>query len=536
MAKINEVLVKILGLPSDPASLNYYNLLQLPPFTSDSQQITTAIQAAVARMRAAASNESAETIDAVKKVLQQCHAILTAPEKKRAYDNQLRALLKKTATTAAATTGTRTTNTPTKTASTPVAPESKPLATTVPVPSIPQFVPRAVDPLAEYLPPGDPYAEFSMKDHLASASASSPVESIESRLAEIDKLRTGLASDATYAARHHLINDTGYGESSPQNETMQIGSIQQRIRRKRAAKNALAVGGLCLISIVLLATAVWKYMDRAEQTAQSSRPSALNRTAANTETPSPGQTAKSDVPAPETSTNANVEPTMELPSVKANPQEIQSHFSDVPGQEVPMNNASGEMKAASNQTQSMPQANRGSEATWDQTLQQTRESIGKKNFDLFNDSVNELMAMEISDLQKDEVRQVVDRTGQLYKVGCDAFDGSIKKLQSGETLTTGDDTISIVEAKENELIFRIKGKNTTYKRNELPSDIVVALLNLELDPKAPVDVASRGVFFKLYNAGQDYQKLGDKYLSQAAQVDPKYSKIDDLTNPAYHPG
>lgn len=554
MAKINEVLVKVLGLASDPASLNYYNLLGLPPFTADEEQISGGIQKAVARLQAAAQSESPATIDAVKKVLQQGSAILTNPQKKKAYDKQLRALLEKTsaeATGAAATASAKAPSSPAPAAANVKAPQAAPSRTAAaPTPakaaqSVPSpvavapapFVPQAVDPLAGYLPAGDPLAEFSMKDYLSEVAASPPIESVEARMAELEKLRSGIAVMASPVAQYssaHYSSPLEVDEyrSEPQgNEETSFGTIQQRIRRKRAVKNAMAIGGLCLVSVLLLAVAMWKYLDRPVKTAQV--PENTNKAASNLPNPAARASKQGE------NANKAVTPQPSLPSVKANSGEGQSHFSEMPSEstqpatqeEMPM-----EAPATSAMTPepATPQPMEKGPGTWDETLKKTRESIAKKDFEKFNTSINELMAIPVSDRKLDDIRNVVDRTGQLYKLGTESFENSIKKLQSGATINTGDDTISCVEAKETELIFRIKGKNTTFKRNELPSDIVVALLNLDLDAKNPTDVATRGVFFKLYNTAKDYQEIGDKYLEQAAEADPKFSKIDDLADAAYH--
>ncbi len=131
-------------------------------------------------------------------------------------------------------------------------------------------------------------------------------------------------------------------------------------------------------------------------------------------------------------------------------------------------------------------------------------------------------------------RDAIDYTGQLYRFGTEAFEEALSGLKSGFAIELENDTINFVEKRGEELVFRVKGKNTPYALNELPSKVLLAILNVGLDTNEAVDVASRGVFLKLYNSDEEYQLLGQDLIDQAAQKDTKFSRLDDLTHTDYH--
>lgn len=481
MASINEVVCKVLQLTCEPAKLNYYSMLQLSDGTSEKSEISQALQVAVTKLRFASKSESPETIEAVKKLLQQANSVLLNPEKKTVYDNQL---LRQRSKVPAAETAAPPVQSVVKNKTSPTKPSTKKPIEQDDAPKVSQaakadplaapIVVEQIDPLAGYLPAGDPHAEFSLRDYLNTAPAIPPIEPAESRLADLEALRNGFTPSniATNAASPSMTNAV----RNPAGNRAGT-SIHERIRRKRALQNTLMVGGLSALSIGLIAFAVYQFMyrNKGKQVAQNT-PTVTNLQEVST-TEAPDASVPNEVdPAKEPDKKSNRSETpFELPDMsKKFGEGTQSFFSDDKSdssKDGAMNGMDKKPTEMSDAPVEMMQSD-FDQAAWDKLVDETRKSIASKDFEKFNQQMNELFAVQTTDAKLIAVRDAIDRTGQVYRFGSEAFESAVESLESGVALETDKQIINFVERKENELIFRVSGKNTTYDLSALPVDVL----------------------------------------------------------------
>ena len=445
MTQPNQIICRVLGLSTPPAQLSLYSLIGLPHGESDLARIQASLQEAAQKLRsaAAAPGTSADDVALVRKALQRCSATLLSPEQKTRYD----AALQKQA---------------------PPPPQRE----LSPEPSAATSSPRGR--LESLLPPGDPHRGFDLQAYLNASHEETQPESVQERKAALAALRTGgigTAAAPRVEAATAQISERGL-------------ELRQKLRRRRAIRNAVTVGGLSLVAIGLVAYAAYAfiYSKRGSdiQIADRSIPRA---------TPAPADPSTAGFSAPP---DSETKPPTGTPA-KTSPA-----------------------KSPSDDLPELPTVQIDPPSPGETSEEKTGESMSGSGMNGGTDSP----AMQTA------ASNPGDRTEQLIRIGSESFDEAFEKLASGEAITLPSDIINVVERTNNTLIVRQGGKNVTYSREALPADILDAILNLSLDSKNPIDLAARGVFFLRYSADQAYQDAGRKHLAAAAS-DPRFKTLDE---------
>jgi len=127
-------------------------------------------------------------------------------------------------------------------------------------------------------------------------------------------------------------------------------------------------------------------------------------------------------------------------------------------------------------------------------LTDARTALADQNTDEADDLLRSVMKMKMLP----EHRLKFERLQELSRLVDQcviAIQMTIPTFEAGSVLTIGGSTqISIVEANKEHLIIRRNGSNTTYKLDEIPLGLSIALADRSLDSNEPVNLVVKGAF------------------------------------------
>jgi hypothetical protein len=295
--------------------LDYYQVLGLPLYCPDVDRIQAALQNGADRLAGSHPEQNPESSLLVGKLLKQAHAVLLDPSKKGAYDKQLAKLL--AAKTASSTPKTPS-NTPapanTAKPSNAAVPASNPDSSvpaqrtkpkespSAPAPNLPaaekqpkvapaeEPIPTAkeahVDPLAPWLPTGDPMAPYSWTNAQPTSSLHSQGTAVLEQVLDVAKRRSDLLdlfpslalieaapvesvqseSSPWSAASPRLVPSP---QRSPAANTIErSGSLADQLKRHRRRRQLVTVGGMVLAAMLLLGVASFLFVSNRQRLAE----------------------------------------------------------------------------------------------------------------------------------------------------------------------------------------------------------------------------------------------------------------------------
>ncbi len=159
-------------------------------------------------------------------------------------------------------------------------------------------------------------------------------------------------------------------------------------------KNAIVIGGLTVVALGLIAFAVFRYLESTQrQQLASSNQNPLTQTLTpsmqvtedNLERADKGQGQQQDTTKPPEAS--------QLPSIKVEYDGNSSFFSDNPSD--PTNQMQSNPNAAMNDSGPVEMMQTEFNQTeWDNLVKQARQAIAAKDFELFNKTINDLIAMQ----------------------------------------------------------------------------------------------------------------------------------------------
>lgn len=127
-------------------------------------------------------------------------------------------------------------------------------------------------------------------------------------------------------------------------------------------------------------------------------------------------------------------------------------------------------------------------------LTTAREALSEQNF---AEAEAQIKVAE-QHAKTDELRDMVDRLAQVIDMTRqfrEAVVAAIQGLEAGEAFQVGSSTqVGVVETFPDKVILRVAGQNRTYRVEDLPPGLAVALADMKLDTSDPVNRVIKGAY------------------------------------------
>ncbi len=530
MADLASLVQKFLSTSEKPTRLNYYSVLELDELQDDRTTIASAVETAIEKLKAADRKTDAAGFEQVVKVVRQARATLLDEEKKRAYDLQLKGLLKKSGLPA----------------------------------SDSGRLPSEAARLLPFLPSGDPSAPFSMADFLKMPHVQPDFETAAQRHVALAEFANPPVAPISNPSLNPM-NGSMPGLVRPTPGQNSGRELQQMIRRNRQKKNLIAAGVLIGFSLVVLFIGVGMFITNRWEL---QRQTALNGADITIPSQMDSTTIPSNVPPGTGSMNAQERaakrmnlgvnskgpkgkvgelPKLGVPDEPVMPTQEKKEESvpepmkpamtppapvDPPGppmkQPIPDPTKKPGVSIEPNMTVQAPEVmeKKVDTSKWREVMMDARKAIEEKNFEKFSVDMEKALNLSPGDAQEEQ-RQRLDKFGQLYQKGLEILNGSITELKSQEEIRYGSTgRASVVEKKDNELILRISGKNETYTFDKLPLGIVLAIMEMKMND-SPIDQAIRGIICITGSRNTPAsKKQAQAFFEKAAAADNSFAKLD----------
>ncbi len=171
---------------------------------------------------------------------------------------------------------------------------------------------------------------------------------------------------------------------------------------------------------------------------------------------------------------------------------------------------------------------------WAATMNAARTAMLNRDFERFNKEIEIALEQSGDDSEMLDKQKRLDRLGQVYQMGKEAFDKGFASLTSVRDLPYGNSSKAIVvEVTKDTLVLRIGGTNQRFPTDKLPMGIVVAIAELNLG-KTPTELAIRGAIYQLHaNSTDDHKKRALDYYSKAAAADPTFQGLERVLTDKY---
>lgn len=542
MAALASLLQKYLGLSPAVRRLNYYSALGVDEFCDDRRRIAQAVEDAVDRLKSIDRTQDPEGFEQVVKVVRQARLTLLDSDKKQAYDAQLKATLRGQA--GAASGG--------------AAPSDAPAA-------------GESERLSAYLPDADPTAPFSLKEFLTLPVDEVAYESLEARRAALDGwLATpsvAPSSAATLAPPRAADTPLDVLPAAPapsrplapltsKAPTLSARELQEQLRKNRQSRNMIAAASAILVSLLVLAAGGYLYLANrarvneraalAKAKAASPLSEAISASRDRDDTASDREASPSDVPVEKTSapkrmnlgaveagTAASGD---KLPSVRRTPaadtaegaDDPMAAQADGPASDAPMPEATPPATMPDDAPEMME-----NQAGWVAAMQAARRAVDELDFEGFNREIDKALAATSGERRKAQYDRL-NFYGQLRQSAQEAIDKGYAKLKAPDSLRYGTSgQVSVVEVNQQKLILRIAGKNQTFKRDQLPASVALAVAEVVLTDTA-IDDAVRAIILKTHESkDESIPRRAAELFAAAGRKDPKLVGIDQVFDDRY---
>lgn len=477
---------QLLGLDPRIERPNAYQIFGLQVLESDGQTIREAIGATIARLKGAKESADASAWAQAAKSVNKAQQILADPQQKAKYDSRLQSTFESVAVAA-----------------------SQPAMAAVGAP--PAVAPPAVDvdPLADWLPDGDPFSAFDMAAALEELSSEPALidQEIEASMAESEDnvaSSSGVAGGGNpfgHSAPTHG-GELGYG--APAGGPIVADAIVNTPKKRARRKRGFPVAGIFMTLFVLglfgaMGYCVKLLMDReskhAAEIAQV-RPAAAAPPAATPQRPRDnvmGDLLPEGSPTQST-VNSGIEMGVLLTDDGPMPDDGVYEMPRPPEMTTPMEmNEPSEMMTPEEpmvsptpETPAAPTAEMVAAST--AAIEQARDAIRSGDWQQMMPKAEKALELAKNPQQQataSALRRLVHYAGQYQE----AIDRSLE--QSPDTLEIREGlAVGVVEITPTELTLRLPGRNKTYERASLPAIVANALAPLSL----PKDEALLTVF------------------------------------------
>ncbi|HUP79437.1 MAG TPA: J domain-containing protein [Pirellula sp.] len=381
-----------------------------------------------------------------------------------------------------------------------------------------QFEARAMPIDYSFLPTGDPFASFDPSESLVGAcsnTVASAFGSVDQRWAELCRQIPALGHSiaetvvAVHRSESNRATPQEFGTSfanKPKDRGASAAARIERLKRKRKMTQRLYVAGFLAFAAVFLAYAGIRFVWNRQQIAQNPWSDAMGMGKSTlVESGSRHSGGKNTL-----EKNAS-DPAFVLPSLDKNDS------SNKPGVEFTNSNPFGTVPTVthlesspavsdvltpssdakqSEQVSMIPVRQGASKSEWIDAMTKARAAVNKTDFSTFHYYMKVAFALSSSEeMVSKQVR--LDQLGLLYEIFISSIREAKTKLNGAETILVGKSQIIIVEFKEDQLIVKIQGKTEQYAWDRVPPGIAMALADLTLSDREPVDIAARAVYCSL---------------------------------------
>jgi hypothetical protein len=467
MQEVLDAIKRHLGRSVVFEQLDYYQVIGLELYCDDSEKIRLAIQDATNHWMQSETGRYPESAQIIAKLLKQAQIILLDSEKRQRYNLQLEKLRRSQTET-------------TKT------------------------VAEGGADGGELFPVADPMAPFafdvtaSLDFHRESrCGLLEQVQDPEMRLIELEQLFPSLSEiQAASQAEMEAIEASSVFDPRRSGTEPKSTALAQQIIRRRRRRRVLMSSLLVLSSLAILGVSAWSYSrDSSQRGTRRDRIAKKDKEQESLRIPSLPSIEKAVPSSPST------------PKEKPKPQP-----KEITPPAMPASNA---QKPSPGPSESP--AGREETAEWKKLMKSAREAIDRADFDSFDRAIDQGLKIAQTALGNDQRKRLeqlkrLDQLGQLYRHGAESFAEAKKKTHgSSSSLKVGGTEVGIVESTPAKLVLKSGEKGSeTFAWDKLPPNITIALLDLTLDERDPVDVASRAVYFSLAPQYRDAAKSNQK--------------------------
>jgi len=551
MSDLLPLVQKYIGPIAAPKHLNYYSALGLDELTEDRGAIALAVEGAIEKLKRSDRTEDPKGFEEVVKIVRHARVTLLDGEKKSTYDLQLKALLRK------------------------VAPDVLGEGS--------QLLTESAR-LKELLPSGDPSAPFSLADFLKSRQEDIAYETIAERQAALRPLlennQTEMAGAVNKPAQNsgsgnanQAIPSRTSAVSSASERSRSAKALQEELRRNRKQKNlitfAISIGAACL----LVGVGLWMFLSsEAEQqalaTQRNTNQSNVNQnttvvsTSAEDNANSPNAAAgnKEKKPTERKRMNLGIVSNSKSPAAEsASPMRLPTIGNEAPSTEPagdaaptmsetpvepvvppmtepvvnPMDMTDPTTPALTPTPTPTPTTDNAGAVAWADAMTAALQAIKQRKLDLFKIELEKAFAAT-DDPEKVKQANSLDLIGQLIPMSEQAFRDGYAGLRSSNTIILGgSNKASIVEAKPDLLVARVKGQNQRIPVDQLPMEWVLAIADLKLTD-TPVDDAVRGTILQWDPRATSESKVdAKKFYSKAASKATKFADLEKVFEAVY---
>ncbi len=152
----------------------------------------------------------------------------------------------------------------------------------------------------------------------------------------------------------------------------------------------------------------------------------------------------------------------------------------------------------------VPRPSREDIAALSKALETARTALGEQHYDVAKTELAKAatLAKLPGHVARVERLQMLSHYAQEFRA---ALRDAVKKLKAGEAITVKNTTVGVVETFPNEdkIILRIAGMNRTYRFEDLPIGLAVALADMWLDQKQPGTLIIKASYVLAHKSATD---------------------------------
>ncbi len=469
-----------LGLDETPN--DYYELLGLPVFESDTEQIRTAATRALSTLRSIKPGRRQGRWKALLDQLETARDCLLSADHKRRYDDRLRRKLG---------------------------------ASHSPRPAIPRDAnPASVNPASSRDPMTDPMAPVEFVRSVSSLNGDpsshptphpaphpAPLESEHVDRLSLDSLPNDTRSRDTGEAL-----DARVATVSMKPQRLLVGR-HKRTRLPASLTLVYAVMVICFVGLfaVFIAVMQWRILPARQYREQ--RQAALPQSASDLPLPVEDDLTDPGSREPPATSQSPAATKTSLPNVTAAPMDSPTV--------VPMPDPVIELSPSTRN-----EINRH--------LRQSYSAMAQRRWEEAKTSLSEARTLAGQSDLSARVERFTTLNDYVQQY-CQAFNDGLEGLAGSELMLQGD-RVMVVEANRDNLVLRIQGKNQRFSCDDLPTEVVMMIADRWFDQRAATTRAFRGAFMLITGAftAEEVRQEWRQAERDGARLDDLVQVLDDL--------
>jgi hypothetical protein len=151
-------------------------------------------------------------------------------------------------------------------------------------------------------------------------------------------------------------------------------------------------------------------------------------------------------------------------------------------------------------------------------LETAKTALSEQNFQFADAELAKAESIAVHPNHRAAVARLKELRGYV-KQFADAVAGAAHGLEAGESFKVGTSTqVSFVEAKDDRIVLRIAGMNKTYRFDDLPPGLALALVDFKLPPGDPETKVLKGAYLLVHRRSDSETHAKARELWQQAQA------------------